>query len=53
MIDASAVHSFHALTKERPGREPLSAIRLMKSDPVGAEAQREVIQERYIKTFGA
>jgi iron(III) transport system substrate-binding protein len=53
VIDGYALHSFHALAKEKPGRKPLSAIKLMKNDPVANEAQREQIQERYRKIFGA
>jgi hypothetical protein len=53
LSDAYALRSFHALAKEKPGREALSAIKLMKNDPVANEAQREQIQERYSKIFGA
>jgi len=53
LSDAYALRSFHALAKEKPGREALSAIKLMKSDPVANDAQREQIQERYSKIFGA
>ena len=53
LIDAYALRSVHELAKERPGRKPLSAIRLMKSDPAAVEAQRAQIQERYSKIFGA
>jgi ABC-type Fe3+ transport system substrate-binding protein len=33
ILHASALCSFHALVKEKPGRRPLSTITLMKSDP--------------------
>src|SRR2546421_9578836 len=49
LVDASALCSFHALTKEKPGRTPLATIKLMKSDPVAMEAQREEIEARYGK----
>ena len=52
LVDAFALRSFHPLVKERPGRTPLSAIELMKSDPVALEAQSEEIKARYSKLFG-
>jgi iron(III) transport system substrate-binding protein len=45
-------HSIHALVKPKPGRTPLSAIKLMKSDPATVEAQSEEIKARYTKLFG-
>jgi iron(III) transport system substrate-binding protein len=45
-------HSFHALVKPKPGRAPLSAIKLMKSDPAVVETQSEDIKARYTKLFG-
>jgi iron(III) transport system substrate-binding protein len=52
LVDASALHSFHALAKEKPGRRPLSTIKLMKTDPAAMEAQREEIKARYSRIFG-
>ncbi len=51
-VDAFALHSFHALVKQKPGRTPLSAIKLMKSDPAAVEAQSEEIKARYTRIFG-
>jgi len=45
-------HAFHNQVKSKPGRTPLSAIKLMKSDPVAVEAQSEEIKARYTKLFG-
>src|SRR4051812_23050289 len=45
-------HSFHALVKSKPGRTPLSAIKLNKSDPTAVEAQSEAIKARYTRLFG-
>src|SRR6185295_16941683 len=45
-------HSFHALVKAKAGRTPLSAVKLMKSDPVAVEAQSEEVKARYTKLFG-
>jgi iron(III) transport system substrate-binding protein len=52
LVDASALCSFHALVKEKPGRRPLSTIKLMKTDPVALEARREEIKARYGRIFG-
>jgi iron(III) transport system substrate-binding protein len=52
LVDASALHSFHALVKEKAGRPPLSTIKLMKTDPAAMEAQRKGIKARYSKIFG-
>ena len=40
LVDASALHSFHALAKEKPGRRPLSTIKLLKTDTAAMEAER-------------
>jgi iron(III) transport system substrate-binding protein len=53
LVDAFALHSFHALVREKPGRRPLSTIKLMKSDPAAMQAQREEIKARYSRIFGA
>ena len=45
-------HPFHGLVKAKPGRTPLSAIKLMKSDPAMVEAQSEEIKARYTRLFG-
>jgi len=45
-------HSIHALAKPKPGRPPISAVKLLKSDPVAVEAQSEEIKARYRKLFG-
>jgi iron(III) transport system substrate-binding protein len=52
LVDASALCSFHTLSKEKPERRPLSTIKLMKSDPAAMEAQREEIKARYSRLFG-
>jgi iron(III) transport system substrate-binding protein len=53
LVEVSAMCSFHALVREKPGRRPLSTIKLMKNDPEAMEAQREEIKARYISLFGA
>jgi iron(III) transport system substrate-binding protein len=51
-VDAFAHLSFHALVKERPGRTSLSAVKLLRADPVAVLAQTEEIKARYAKIFG-
>jgi len=51
-VDTFAHRSFHALVKERPGRAPLAAVKLLKSDPQTVLAQSEEIKARYSKIFG-
>jgi iron(III) transport system substrate-binding protein len=38
--------------KEKPGRAPLSAFKLLKADPAAVLAQSEDIKARYSKIFG-
>jgi iron(III) transport system substrate-binding protein len=52
LVDTYALRSFHAQAREKPGRTPLSDIKVMKSDPVAMEAQREEIEARYARIFG-
>src|SRR6201996_4812613 len=51
LVDEYAHHSFHGLVKERAGRLPLSALKLLKSDPAAVLAQSEDIKARYAKLF--
>src|SRR5262249_2013727 len=51
LVDEFAHRSFHAQVKEKPGREPLSALKLLKSDPAAVLAQSEDIKARYAKLF--
>ncbi len=52
LVDKGALHSFHALVKDRPGRPPLSAIKLLRSDPDAVAAQGEDVKARYTQIFG-
>jgi iron(III) transport system substrate-binding protein len=52
LADGFGLRSFHRLVKEKPGRTPLSNIKLMRSDPAAVEAQSEDIKARYSKLFG-
>jgi iron(III) transport system substrate-binding protein len=51
-VDGFAHRSFHALVKEKRGRTPLSAVKLLKADPAAVLAQSEEIKTRYAKIFG-
>jgi iron(III) transport system substrate-binding protein len=51
LVDDYAHRSFHAQIKEKAGRQPLSAVKLLKSDPAAVLAQSEDIKARYAKLF--
>ena len=51
MIDTAGMHSVHPLTKEKPGRTPLSKIKLMKEDAAAVERESENIKKRYAQIF--
>ena len=51
IIDAGGLHSAHAQTKEKPGRKPLSEIKVMKDDAAAVEKMSEEIKARYTKIF--
>ena len=50
-IEIGGLRSVHALAKEKPGRKPLSEIKLMKDDPAAVEKQGEDIKARYTQLF--
>ena len=45
------MHSVHPQTKEKPGRKPLSQIKLMKDDAAAVERETEEIKKRYTQIF--
>jgi iron(III) transport system substrate-binding protein len=51
MIESAGMHSVHALTKEKPGRTPLSQIKLMKDDAEAVERETENLKKRYTQIF--
>jgi iron(III) transport system substrate-binding protein len=51
LVDNYAHRSFHAQIKEKPGHRPLSALKLLKSNPAAVLAQSEEIKARYAKLF--
>ncbi len=51
IIDTGGMHSVHPQTKEKPGRTPLSQIKLMKDDAAAVEKQSDGIKKRYTQIF--
>ena len=51
LVDNFAPRSFHSQVKEKPGHPPLSALKLLKSDPAAVLAQSEEIKAHYAKLF--
>jgi iron(III) transport system substrate-binding protein len=50
-VNIGGLRSVHPLVKEKPGRTPLSQIKLMKDDPNGVLKQVEEIKAHYVKLF--
>jgi iron(III) transport system substrate-binding protein len=51
IIDVGGLRSVHPQTKEKPGRKPLSEIKLMKDDAAAVEKMSDEIKARYSKIF--
>ena len=51
-LDVFAHRSLHAQVKEKPGRTPLSAIKILRADPAAVLKQTEEIKARYARIFG-
>ena len=52
MCDAGGLRSFHPKVTLKPGRTPLSGIKLLRADPADLARQAEAIKQRYAKVFG-
>ena len=50
-VNIGALRSVHALVKDKPGRTPLSAIKVWKDDPAAVETQGDEIKRRYSQIF--
>jgi len=50
-IDFGGMRSAHALAKEKPGRKPMSEIKVMKDDAAAVEHESEKIKEHYTRLF--
>ena len=51
VIDTGGMRSAHPQAKEKPGRKPLSEIKLMKDDAAAVEKLSDEIKARYSKIF--
>jgi iron(III) transport system substrate-binding protein len=51
IIDIGGLRSVHPQAKEKPGRKPLSEIKLMKDDAAAVEKMSDEIKARYSKIF--
>ena len=51
-VDIGGLRSVHKQVKDKPGRTPLSSIKIMNTDPGGLTAQMEEIKRRYSEYFG-
>lgn len=50
-VDAGGLRSLHALVKDKPGRTPLSAIKVWKDYPAAVETQGEELKRHYSQIF--
>jgi iron(III) transport system substrate-binding protein len=50
-VNLGGLRSVDALVKDKPGRTPLSAIKVWKDDPAAVETQGEEIKRRYSQIF--
>ncbi|HEY6832631.1 MAG TPA: extracellular solute-binding protein [Pseudolabrys sp.] len=50
-VDTGGLRSLHALVKDKPGRIPLSEIKVWSDDPAAVEKQSEEIKRRYTQLF--
>src|SRR5216683_6288388 len=50
-IDVGGLRSMHPQTKEKPGRQPFSDIKVMKDDAAGVERTADEVKAHYSKIF--
>lgn len=50
-VNIGGLRSVHALVKDKPGRTPLSSIKVWKDDPAAVETQSEEIKQHYSRIF--
>jgi iron(III) transport system substrate-binding protein len=51
LIDVGGLRSMHPQVKDKPGRKPISQIKLLKDDVAGVMKESEQIKEHYLKLF--
>jgi iron(III) transport system substrate-binding protein len=52
LVDVAGLRSFHPDVKDKPGRTPLSQIKLLPADAEAQEAATEEIKKKYSEYFG-
>jgi len=50
-VNMGGLRSLHSLVNDKPGRVPLSAIKVWKDDPAAVETQGEGLKRRYSQIF--
>jgi iron(III) transport system substrate-binding protein len=50
-VDFGGLRSAHKLVKDKPGRKPMSEIKVMKDDAAAVEKESEEIKKRYTQYF--
>jgi len=50
-VNIGGLRSVHALVKDKPGRTPLSSLKVWKDDPAAVESQGDEIKRRYSQIF--
>ena len=51
VVDFGGMRSFHGQVAEKPGRQPLAGVKVMKEDPAAVEKMSEEIKAHYTKIF--
>src|SRR5262249_43935756 len=52
LVDVGGLRSYHPDVKERPGRKPLSEIKVLTADPAEQEKAADEIKRKYAEYFG-
>lgn len=52
LVDVAGLRSFHPDVKLKAGRTPVSAIKLLPSDPIAQEKETDTIKKKYTEYFG-
>jgi iron(III) transport system substrate-binding protein len=50
-VDLGGLRTAHKLVKDKPGRKPMSEIKIMKDDPASVERESDQIKQRYTQYF--
>jgi iron(III) transport system substrate-binding protein len=52
LVDVGNAHSWHPLAKEKPGRKPMTEMKLWRADPAETLKMSEEIRRKYAEIFG-